>query len=264
MSEIIITMVIVGGCGLLFGCLLAFAAVIFKVEKDERIGRIEKILPGANCGACGYAGCAAYAAAVATEGAAVSRCSVGKGAVAEKIAEIMGGKAEKTEPGVARIMCAGKCGIAEDKYEYSGIADCASAAKLAGGAKTCANGCLGLGSCVKVCKFGALYISDGVARVDENKCTACGMCIKACPKHIIEIVPAEYGVLAPCSNTEKGAETGKYCRAGCIGCRICEKNCPTGAVTVLNNHAVIDYGKCIACGICADKCPKRLIRKRRK
>lgn len=263
MSEILLPMAIVGGCGLMFGCLLAVCSVIFKVERDGRIEQIEKILPGANCGACGYAGCAAYAEAIVSAGAGISGCSVGKGAVAEKIAEIMGKTAEKTEPGLARVMCAGKCGIAEDKYEYSGIRDCVSAAKLAGGAKTCENGCLGLGSCVRACKFGAMDIIDRVARVDENKCTGCGMCVKACPKHIIEIVPADYRVLAPCANTDRGADTGRYCRVGCIGCRICEKNCPTGAVTVLNNHAVIDYGKCTACGICADKCPRRLIRKRK-
>lgn len=259
--TIILPIAIVGGTGLLFGCLLAFASIIFKVSKDDRIEQIEAVLPGANCGACGYAGCSAYAAAVVENGASVSSCSVGKDAVAKKIATIMGKEAEKVEPKVARVMCAGKCGIAENKYEYAGIADCAAAAKLAGGAKACPNGCLGLGSCLRVCKFGAISIVDGIAYIDEEKCTACGQCLKTCPKHIITFVPLANKVWVPCMNTEKGAETNKYCKTGCIGCKMCEKACPVEAIKVDENHAHIDYDKCISCGLCADKCPKKLIHK---
>ena len=261
MSEILIPVAIVGGTGLLFGCLLAFAAIIFKVDKDSRIEMIEDTLPGANCGACGFAGCSAYAAAIVENGASVSSCSVGKDAVANRIAEIMGVKAEKVEPKVARVMCVGKCSVADNKYEYYGIEDCVAAAKLAGGAKTCPNGCLGLGSCVKVCKFDAISVEENIAVIDENKCTACGQCLKACPKSVIEFVPLSNKVWVPCNNTEKGADTNKYCRVGCVACRLCEKNCPGEAVTIVNNHAVIDYSKCISCGLCADKCPKKLIHK---
>lgn len=263
MKEILLPIIIVGGTGLLFGCLLAFASVIFKVTKDDRIDMIEAELPGANCGACGYAGCSAYAAAIVNDGAPVSCCSVGKDAVAKKIAAIMGKKAEKVEPKVARVMCAGACGIADNKYEYSGISDCVAEAKLAGGAKACPNGCLGLGTCVRACKFGALSIKDGIAYVDETLCTACGQCLKACPKHIIAFVPLSNKVWVPCSNTEKGADTNKYCKTGCVGCKMCEKVCPVGAVMVIDNHAVIDYEKCVSCGLCADKCPKKLIHKRK-
>ncbi len=261
MKEILIPIAIVGGTGLLFGCLLAFASIIFKVSKDTRIEMIEDALPGANCGACGYAGCSAYATAVVENNAPVSSCSVGKDAVAKKIAAIMGKEAGKVEPKVARVMCAGKCGVAEDKYEYAGIADCASAARLAGGAKMCPNGCLGLGTCIKVCKFNAISIVDGIAFIDETKCEACGQCLKACPKGVIAFVPVSNKVWVPCNNTEKGADTNKYCKSGCIGCRICEKTCPVEAVKVIDNHAVIDYSKCISCGLCADKCPKKLIHK---
>ncbi|MBQ8636921.1 MAG: Fe-S cluster domain-containing protein [Clostridia bacterium] len=261
MREILIPIAIVGGTGLLFGCLLAFASIIFKVNKDTRIEMIEEILPGANCGACGYAGCSAYATAVVEDNAPVSSCSVGKDAVAKKIATIMGKKAEKVEPKVARVMCAGKCGIAEDKYKYVGIQSCSAAAKLAGGAKTCPNGCLGLGTCISVCKFDAIYIKGGIARIDETKCKACGMCLNACPKGLITLVPVSNKVWVPCNNTEKGANTNKYCKTGCIACRICEKNCPVEAISVIDNHAVVDYSKCVSCGVCADKCPKKLIHK---
>ena len=261
MNEILIPIAIVGGTGLLFGCLLAFASIIFKVSKDERIEMIEKALPGANCGACGFAGCSAYASAVVEKDAPVSMCSVGKDAVAKEIATIMGKEAEKVEKMVARVMCAGTCGVADTKYEYAGIADCTAEAKLAGGAKACAYGCLGLGSCIKVCKFDAISIVDGIAYIDEEKCQACGMCLKACPKQVIKFVPLKNKVWVPCNSNDVGKETIANCKAGCIGCKICEKTCPVQAIQVIDNHAIIDYEKCISCGLCADKCPKKLIHK---
>jgi len=261
MSNILLPLAIVGGIGLIFGCLLAYASIVFKVEKDDRIERIEEELPGANCGACGFAGCSAYASAIVEKGASVSMCSVGKDAVAKKIATIMGVEAKKVEPKVARVMCAGTCSVAADKYEYIGISDCVAASKLAGGPKECPNGCLGLGTCIKACKFDAISIVDGIAHIDEEKCTACGNCIKACPKNVIAFVPIENKVWVPCNNKEMGKFTNKYCKSGCIGCKICEKTCPTQAISVIDNHATIDYSKCIGCGLCADKCPKKLIHK---
>ncbi len=258
-NGIILAVVIVGVTGLIFGCLLAFASVIFAVKTDEREELIAEVLPGANCGACGYAGCSAYASAVVNDGAPVNSCSVGKNQVAEKIAAIMGVKAEVVEPKIAKIMCAGDCTKASDKYEYSGINDCAAAAKLAGGAKACPDGCLGLGSCAKACSFNAISIKNGVAIVDEEKCEGCGVCISKCPKNIIEFVPKKNNTFALCSNKEKGAITNKYCTVGCIGCKMCEKACPTGAIKVENNFAKINYALCIDCGECVQKCPKKVI-----
>lgn len=259
MANIIYAVAIVGIIGLIFGLLLSFASVIFKVETDEREGKIVEVLPGANCGGCGFAGCSAYAAAVVSGNAPVNACSVGKDAVAAKIAEIMGVKAEKSEPMCARVMCAGDCDKAPDKYIYTGNEDCRSAVRLAGGAKACPNGCLGLGSCVKVCKFGAISVTDGIASVDEEKCTACGACVKTCPKHIIELIPQKSKYYVQCKNTEKGALTNKHCKVGCIGCRKCEKACPVGAVAVNDNLAKIDCSKCIGCGACAAECPRKII-----
>lgn len=262
MNSIIMAVIVVGGIGLLFGCLLAYASIIFEVKKDPRIDEITEVLPGANCGACGYAGCSAFASAVAEGKAPVNGCAVGKDAVAQKVADIMGAKAEKVERKVAKILCNGTCGNAAEKYEYFGADSCIAAAKLAGGPKTCPTGCLGLGSCADVCQFGAISIIDGVAVVDEDKCTGCGQCSKTCPKQLIELVPAKNKHFVLCKNTDKGALTSKYCTVGCIGCKICEKNCPTGAVTVENNFARIDYSKCIDCGVCAEKCPKKVIHSR--
>lgn len=259
MSQIISAVLIVGGTGLLFGCILALASFVFKVDEDERIEKILNALPGANCGGCGYAGCSAYAAAVVNENAPISACSVGKTAVSEKIAEIMGKTVEETTPLVAHVMCGGTCEKAKNKYTYDGIPDCAAAAKLSGGAKSCEFGCLGLGSCAAVCPFGAIELSNGIARIIPEKCVACGRCVKVCPKHIVKLVPANKTHIVNCSSVSPGAVVGKVCSGGCIGCKICEKNCPNGAVKVENNLAVIDYEKCTGCGICAEKCPKNAI-----
>lgn len=260
MLNIILAVAVVGVIGLVFGLLLAFASVIFKVETDEREEKIVGILPGANCGACGYAGCSAYASAVVNEGAPVNSCSVGKEIAAKKIAEIMGVTAEETVPMTARVLCGGNCNAASEKYEYMGVSDCRAAAKLGGGAKTCPNGCLGLGSCAAVCKFDAIRIENGVAVIDEEKCVSCGMCVKQCPKHVIALVPKDNKYYVECINTEKGALTNKYCTAGCIGCKKCEKVCPSGAVKVENNVALIDYSLCTNCGACIEQCPKKVIK----
>ncbi len=259
MNSIISAVLIVGGIGLIFGCILAFASFVFKVEEDERIGEICESLPGANCGACGYAGCSAYAAAVVEKDAPLNACSVGKDAVTEKISQIMGKTSEAAEPKTARVLCIGNCKVSSDKYIYDGIADCVAVSKLSGGAKSCRYGCLGLGSCVSACQFDAIKIKDGVAWIDSEKCVACGKCIEKCPKNIILLMPKKSTPVVACSSTEKGALTTKNCKAGCIGCKICEKNCPSGAIKVENNLARIDYSLCTNCGICVEKCPKKVI-----
>lgn len=258
-GDIIIAVAIVGALGLIFGLLLSFASVIFKVEVDERETKILEILPGANCGACGYAGCSAYASAIVNDGAMVSLCSVGKDKVSGQIAKIMGVAAGKSEPKIAKVLCGGSCSKSKDKYIYSGQQDCRAAQKLGGGQKECPNGCLGYGNCVRVCKFDAIMVVDGVAVVDENKCVGCGMCVSECPKNIIELVPAQNYVFALCKNTQKGALTNKVCEVGCIGCKKCEKSCPNDAITVIDNHAVIEYSRCINCGVCVIECPKNVI-----
>lgn len=258
-NNIIAAICVVGGVGLLFGLLLAYAAHIFAVKKDERAEKIANALPGANCGSCGYAGCAAYADAVAAGAAPVNACTVGKAPVAERIADIMGVEAGEVSEVVARVMCAGDRASVVYKYEYRGINDCKAAAKFGGGAKGCESGCVGLGRCAKVCPFGAIKIVDGVAVVDDELCQACGKCIKECPKNIIKLVPKNQRHWVVCSNPETGKFVNQYCKNGCIGCRICEKACKFDAIHVENNHAVIDYDKCKNCGLCAKKCPRGVI-----
>lgn len=259
MNQIICAVLIVGITGLIFGAILALASVIFAVKKDERIDKISEVLPGANCGACGYAGCSGYADAIVNNGAEVNLCSVGKAPVSQKIAEIMGTDAGDVIEMTAKVLCGGTCRNAEEKYIYEGTQDCRVAVRLAGGNKVCTYGCLGLGTCATVCDFGAISVVDGVAVVDEEKCTGCGKCKKICPKKVIELVPKTPKACVLCNNKDKGALVNKYCSVGCIGCKICEKNCPVEAISVIDNLAVIDYDKCTGCGICAEKCPKKVI-----
>lgn len=250
---------VVGGVGLAFGLILALAAHIFFVKKDERAEKILAVLPGANCGSCGYAGCSAYAEAVVKGEAPVNGCTVGKAAVAREVGEIMGVEAEEIKEYTARVMCAGDRASVVYKFEYKGIKDCVAAAKFAGGAKKCESGCLGLGRCVSVCPFGAISIKNGIAVVDEKLCQACGKCLKSCPKNLIKLVPKDARLWVQCLNPEMGKFVNQYCDKGCIGCKLCEKECKFDAIHVVDNHAIIDYEKCKNCGACARKCPRGVI-----
>ncbi len=258
--EILLPVVAIGGMGLIFGAILSLAAKIFAVEKDERIPMIAECLPGANCGGCGYAGCSAAAEAIVKGEAAVSCCPVGGGEAVQRIAQIMGINAKKSEKMVAYVMCAGDCLAAKNKYDINEEMDCHTANRLSGGIKACTNGCLGFGSCVSKCKFGALSLNNGVAVIDKEKCTNCGACMRECPRAIIKRVPYQSKAVVECSSKSKGKETREVCTIGCIGCGICAKNCESGAITVADNLALIDPKKCSGCGICAEKCPRKIIK----
>lgn len=261
MSNVLIAVLIIGGLGVIFGILLGVASKIFAVKIDERVPKILEVLPGANCGGCGFAGCSAYANALCAGGVKPNMCPVGGAAVAEKISDILGVQAEEKEKMVARVLCNGSPDRAVQKYTFDGPRDCHSAAVLGGGEKMCPHGCLGFGSCVSVCKFGAISVETGVAVVDVEKCVACGACALECPKKIIKILPAKSKYTITCKSVEKGKITRRDCAVGCIGCGICAKNCPKEAIVVKDNVAVIDPNKCVNCGICASKCPQKAINK---
>ena len=249
--------VVLGG---LLGLALAIAAKVFAVKVDERIPEIQEKLPGANCGGCGYAGCAALAEAIVKGEAKPTACVVGGKAVASEIAKIMG--VEETEAPVrlrAQVMCSGTAEFAKKKYIYEGAPDCLAATKLGGGDKLCPNGCIGLGTCVSVCPFDAIKIENGLSAVDYTKCQGCGKCVEACPKHIIKLIPYDSKVWVGCMSVDKGAVTRSYCEVGCISCKLCEKTCESGAIHVNDFVASIDYSKCTQCGKCVEKCPRKII-----
>lgn len=259
-GAILIAMAIIGGIGLFIGLFLGIAAIKFKVDVDEREEAVLAVLPGNNCGGCGFAGCSGLASAIAKGEAAVNACPVGGEAVGEQIAEIMGIQAEKGVKRVAFVKCKGDCDKTKLDYEYTGIEDCRMLSFVPnGGAKSCNYGCLGFGSCVKVCPFDAIHVVNNVAVVEKEKCKACGKCIEVCPKNLIEFIPYEAKHMVACSSEDKGPVTMKACEVGCIGCGICAKNCPSDAITIENFNAHIDQEKCTGCGICVEKCPKKSI-----
>ncbi|NLL36072.1 MAG: RnfABCDGE type electron transport complex subunit B [Fretibacterium sp.] len=253
---------LMGTLGLVFGVLLAVASIAFFVKPDDRVELIREALPGANCAGCGYPGCDNYAEAVVVDGARTTLCMVGGSSVAAVIAGIMGVKAEAVESMRSFLKCAGTPECSPRNAIYSGIQDCRSAAVLPGGSpNSCPYGCIGLGTCVEVCVFGALSMKDGLPSVDLSKCTGCGTCVANCPKSVLKLVPRrEREVMqVVCNSHWRGPDVKKVCSTGCIGCGICVKTCPEQAIVLENNLAVINIDKCTGCGACVAKCPSKCI-----
>ena len=255
------TLVFLAGLGTVFGIGIAFAAKRFAVQIDPRVEKVKDVLAHAHCGACGYAGCEQYAEAVVNNPDVSPALCIPAGAKgAEAVALITGKKAEVKEPEFARIMCQGATSRSRKKFTYEGVIDCRAAVLAGGGDKSCAYGCLGYGTCTRVCPFDALHMGDdGLPIVDIKKCTGCRKCEQACPKKVIEVLPASKMVLVSCHSRDKGGDTKKNCDVGCIACGICVKVCPFDAPLVQNNFSRIDIDKCRVCGLCVTKCPTKAI-----
>ena len=267
MNPILITVIILTAIGLLVAAILFLVAKKFKVEEDARIDDVEAVLPGANCGGCGYAGCRDFATRlVAMDDLGDALCPVGGSETMNKIADILGKTAAPAAPRVAVVKCNGSCEMRPTTTNYEGYASCKVKASLYSGDTGCRFGCLGCGDCTRACKFDAISMdpATGLPVVDESKCTGCGACSKVCPKNVIEMRPKGprgLKVVVVCNNTEKGAVARKACKAACIGCAKCAKVCPHDAITVENNLAYIDPVKCKLCTKCVEECPTGAIHK---
>lgn len=264
MNFILTSVIALGAIALISSVVLYFISKKFAVKEDPRIGKVSELLPGANCGGCGFAGCSGMACALvacADKGSIKGlRCPVGGDDVMLKIADTLGMAAASSEPLVAVVRCNGTCDNRPRIAEYDGLHTCAAINSTSAGETGCGYGCLGCGDCVSACQFDAIHMNPdtGLPEVDEDKCTSCGACVKACPRHIIELRkkgPKGHRVYVQCVNKDKGAVAKKACSVACIGCGKCEKVCQFDAITIENNLSYVDFNKCRMCTKCVDECP---------
>ena len=259
MSIILITTAVIAAVGIIVGAGLVATGKKFHVEVDERESAVRENLPGNNCGACGYAGCDALAAAIVAGNAPVNACPVGGNSVAQAVGRIMGVTADAMERKVAFVACKGTCDVTKNQGNYTGLKDCRSVVLSGLQVSDCDYGCLGFGSCQAVCPERAITVKNGVASVNRNRCVGCGLCVKTSPRGLISLVPENQFVLVQCSNRDKGPVVKKVCSAGCIGCSLCAKQCETGALEFSGSLARINPESCTQCGKCAEKCPVKVI-----
>jgi len=257
--PILYAVIALGGLGILFGLVLGVADKKFSVEVDERVSAVRAAVAGANCGACGYAGCDAYAEAVVRGEAKANACTPGGAKTVKAIAEIMGVNADAQEPMVARVRCQGNCERVSPRYDYTGVPNCRAASGISGGPNACEFGCVGFGECESVCAFGAIQMIDGIAVIDDNLCTGCGMCVEVCPRSIIKMMPVDQTVVVMCRNEAIGRIAKNQCKTACIACKRCEKACPSESIKVVNGVAIIDETTCTRCGACVPVCPMHCI-----
>lgn len=268
MSFIIQAVIVLGVIAILAAAVLYVCSKKFAVYEDPRIGQVAEILPGANCGGCGFPGCSGMADALVKGCDAGSidglNCPVGGAEVMSKVADLLGMAIANSEPKVAVVRCNGTCANRPKIAEYKGLRTCAAMHSCGAGETACGYGCLGCGDCVAACQFGAISINPetGIAEVDEEKCTACGACVKACPRNIIELRKKGVKgrrVYVSCVNKDKGPAAMKACAAACIGCGKCQKECAFEAITIANNVSYIDPDKCRLCRKCEKVCPTHAI-----
>ena len=261
MNPLVLTVLTLSLLGALLAVILYFVAQKFKVEEDPRIDEVEKMLPGANCGGCGFAGCRAMSEAlVKNDNIDSLYCPVAGGDVMKSIAGYLGKSAAEKAPMVATMLCGGTCQKRPKVNHYDGALSCAVVNTFYVGETGCAFGCIGYGDCVQACKFGAMTLNaeTGLVEIDPDKCTACGACVKTCPKGLIELRkkwPKNRAIYVACRSKNRGSVVMKACKAGCIGCGKCAKACPFEAITIDNYLAYIDPNKCKLCRKCVNECP---------
>jgi Na+-translocating ferredoxin:NAD+ oxidoreductase RNF subunit RnfB len=258
-NTIIISMVSVTTVGIICALVLTLASKIMYVKVDERLILLEQCMPGANCGACGYPGCSAYAEALNMGKTKSNLCPPGGAELIKKISAVLGVKEEAIEKKIAIVYCNGENKSRQKKMNYIGVYSCLAVKQFFGGENSCEYGCLGYGDCQAVCPINVICMEDKLARIIKNRCKRFGLCVKACPNNLIIIENESLPIYTACKNTEKGAIARKKCKRGCIACKICIQNCPNEAITIENNLAMINTEKCNSCGFCAEVCVTKSI-----
>jgi electron transport complex protein RnfB len=246
---------------LLLGIVIVIVSKAFALPIDQRFDEIRAILPGANCGACGYNTCDGYARVLTDkETTDAARCPVGGTDVAQDLAAYLGLQPQEFIVQVAQVMCQGTTQYTKKRYEYSGTLSCTAAHGLFSGPNACTYGCMGYGDCAAACPYQAISVENGIAYVDRDRCTACSICVKTCPKKLIAIIPKRLNAYSvKCCNKWPGAQTRKNCTIGCIGCKKCFNVCEFAAITMDGPLAIIDQKKCTQCGKCLPECPTNAI-----
>jgi len=251
--SLTVTAIVLGGC-------IVFVSKKYYVYEDPMIEKVTTLLPGANCGACGYPGCAQLAAALVETKDATAVCPVADEETMAKIGEVLGMTLSGAKPLVCTVRCQGSNAVSKETARYHGIMDCWAALQVFHGTKLCPYACIGLGSCLNACNYDALSLSDGLVHIDGERCVGCALCISECPTQVLEMTErSAWRYYVACSSRDKGNLTRKYCDVGCIACQRCVKECPADAINMEDNCAVIDQDACVACGVCADVCPTNSI-----
>lgn len=252
--------IILVGLGAVLSAILVSAYTKLAIALDEKQKSILDALPGANCGACGLAGCEAYAEALAKGETEVGLCTVGGKEVSDKIADILGIEAKEVEEKIAVVKCQGDCEKSTTRFDYIGLQSCEAATLVGNGPKACEYGCLGFGDCVEVCQFDAIKMGENrIPLINEKECKGCGKCVDACPREVLELIPKAQKVYVACNSKDPTKVVKEYCEIGCIACKLCEKSCPYNAIKVEENLAILDFSLCQNCGVCVTKCQLNVI-----
>ena len=242
-NSLLVVLALVGALAIIFAVLIVLISKLCHVHQDDRLEKIQQNLSGANCGGCGFAGCADFARALLEGRADLKQCGPTSNKSKLEISKILGTTFVEQEQAFAVVHCIGG-NKSLNKYIYIGNDGCIAQSKLLGGIKVCPEGCLGGGTCEKVCPTGAIKVIDGVAYTNKALCNTCSVCINSCPKQIVSLIPKTAKVYIACSTKCRGKQVLSTCKVGCIGCGVCDKNCPSGAITMVDNMPVIDYSKC--------------------
>lgn len=267
MNDIILrSCLALGGLGIVFGVFLGIAAKKFAVKTDPRVEKISGLLPGANCGGCGQAGCHTFAELINNGKVSVNSCVALEEKEAHEIAGILGIEASKKAAEAAAVHCCGGKKEARIKSaSYNGLQDCRASILVGNSPKACDYGCIGFGDCVRACPFGAVSMDENdLPVIDINKCTGCGKCVTACPRNIISLIPHNTKIYLGCSSRDKGKAVKEVCAVGCIGCMICAKPAitPSGVIQMKGNLPSIDYEKGEDISPAAAKCPTHSYKER--